>query len=87
LREVRRTKIRRLSVVVDLQDFLAPPIILEDFMKLQGSNPDPERYRVIDLEVLVCPEDSNVVLTSECAKCPRFIRRYRDEIHCVETLT
>ncbi|PCN50400.1 hypothetical protein B6U99_04605 [Candidatus Geothermarchaeota archaeon ex4572_27] len=81
--EVRRVPLRRLSVVIDLQDLLSPPMPLDDYVKTYGSDPPPDRYRVVDLEVLVCPEDGNAVLASECAKCPRFVRRYRDEVHCV----
>ncbi len=81
--KVRRTRVRRISVVVDLQDFLSPPLTLDDHVKLRGANPDPERYRVVEVEVLACPEDGGVVLVSECAKCPRFVRRYKDEVHCV----
>jgi len=77
-------RVRRLRIVLDLHDLLSPPLLLDDFIKSYGSDPDPERFRVVDLEVLVCPEDGNVVLVTECAKCPRFMKRYQDEIYCLQ---
>jgi len=41
-------KVRRISVV-DLQDFLSPPLTIEDYAKLRGGDLDPERFRVVEL--------------------------------------
>ncbi|OYT53122.1 hypothetical protein B6U66_00030 [Candidatus Bathyarchaeota archaeon ex4484_135] len=79
----RMTPIRRIQVVVDVEDPMVPALPLPDFIKAFGKEPEPPRYRVLTIEVLVCPEDGNVVLASECAECPRFLRRSGDYIICV----
>jgi len=82
LEGVRCTPIRKIKVVVDITDPLTPVLTLEAFMKTFGGKPDPQRYRIVEIEVLSCPEDQSVVLPSECAECPRFIKRVRDSIYC-----
>ena len=79
----RMTPIRRIQIVVDVEDPMVPALPLPDFTKAFGKEPEPPRYRVLTIEVLVCPEDGNVVLASECAGCPRFLRRSGDYIICV----
>ncbi len=79
----RMTPIRRISVVVDVEDPMTPAMTLEEFTRLFGEEPKPPRYRILTIEVLVCPEDDSVVLVSECAECPRFIRRSGDFIICL----
>jgi len=79
----RMTPIRRIEVVVDVEDPMTPALPLRDFIRAFGKEPEPPRYRILTIEVLVCPEDGNVVLVSECAECPRFLRRSEDHIICV----
>jgi len=78
----RMVPIRRLEVVVDVKDPMTPALLLKEFVRVFGKEPEPPRHRVLSIEVLVCPEDGNVVLASECADCPRFLRRSGDHIIC-----
>jgi len=82
LEATRMTPIRRISVVLDVEDPMTPALTLREFTRLFGKEPEPPRYRVLTIEVLRCPEDDDVVLVSECAECPRFIRRSGDFIIC-----
>jgi len=75
--------IRKIEVVVDVEDPMTPALPLEEFRRLMGKEPEPPRYRLVAIEVLACPEDNNVVLVAECAECPRFIRRSGDYIVCL----
>lgn len=70
-----RVPIRSIQVVLDLEDPLAPELTVEDFVKTYGAGPTSPRYRILNLEVLTCPEDQQPILTSECGHCPRFVRR------------
>jgi hypothetical protein len=70
-----RVPIRSIQVVVDLEDPLAPELTVEDFVKTYGIGPTSARYRILNLEVLTCPEDQQPILASECGRCPRFVRR------------
>jgi hypothetical protein len=74
-----RAQIRRIDIVVDVEDPLAPELTLPDFVALHGRKPDAPNYRILRFEVLTCPDDNQPILASECAKNPRFIRR-TDEI-------
>lgn len=78
-RSIVRAPIRRIDVVVDIEDPLAPELGLSEFTALHGRKPDGSKYRILRLEVLTCPDDNQPILVSECAKNPRFIRR-TDEI-------
>ncbi len=82
---IREVPIRKLKIVIDLENPLNPALTYEDFREKYGEEPKPPRYKVLNLELLVCPEDQSVVLASECSKCPRFIRRRNDNIYCKET--
>ena len=79
----RMTPIRRIRVVVDVEDPMTPALTLKEFTRVFGEEPKPPRYRVLTIEVLRCPEDDDVVLVSECAECPRFLRRSGDYIVCL----
>ena len=70
-----RVPIRTIQVVVDLEDPLAPELTVEDFIETYGAEPIFPTYRIINVEVLTCPEDQQPILASECGHCPRFIRR------------
>jgi hypothetical protein len=70
-----RVPIRSIRVIVDLEDPLAPELTVEDFIKAYGVSPTSPRYRVLNVEVLTCPEDQQPILASECGHCTRFVRR------------
>lgn len=70
-----RVPIRSIQVVVDMEDPLAPELTLEDFVETHRTTPTPPKYRMVNLEVLTCPEDQQPILASECGHCTRFVRR------------
>ncbi len=82
---VRKVKIWKIPVVVDVENPLSPALTLDEFKRIYGKNPEKEAHRIISIEVLVCPEDSSIILPTQCSACPRFIRRVREEILCKET--
>jgi len=71
-----RVPIRSIQMVVDLEDPLAPELTLEDFVEAHGTGPTAPRHRILNVEVLTCPEDQQPILASECGHCPRFVRRF-----------
>lgn len=73
-----RASIRRINVVIDLEDILAPELSLPDFVAINGKKPEGSRYRIVQLEVVTCPDDNQPILVSECARNPRFLRRAGD---------
>jgi len=75
-------QVRRISVVVDLEDKFTPAMSVEDFIKEFGFTPEPPRYKVISVEVLTCAQDGQPVLVGECGRCPKFIRRTGERIYC-----
>ena len=70
-----RVPIRSIQVVVDLEDPLAPELTLDDFVKAYDVRPASPRYRILNVEILTCPEDQQPILASECGHCTRFVRR------------
>lgn len=78
---VIKVPIRRIPVVVDTKDPLAPELALDDFRKLFGQDPQPDRYKVISIEVITSPDDQQPMLVSECGKYSRFLRREADQIY------
>lgn len=78
---VLRIPIRRIPVVVDVHDPLAPQLSLADFRSLHGKNPDQAQYRIVDIEVITSPDDQQPMLVSECARYSRFLRREGDNIY------
>lgn len=78
--------IRKIRMVIDLEDPLKPEIPLEEFMKLHSGDPSPPRYRVTTIEVVTCSEDLQPVLASECGTCPKFVRRFGDKIYCKKAM-
>jgi hypothetical protein len=78
---VVRIPIRRIAVVVDVHDPLASELSLDDFRALFGKDPDPDRYRVVSIEVITSPDDLQPMLVTECARYSRFIRRESDSIY------
>ena len=82
INNISNTTIRKIKVVVDLEDPFSPELPLEDFVKIRNMKPKPPRYRIVNIEVVTCPEDHQPVLVTECGRCPKFIRRFQDEIVC-----
>ena len=70
-----RVPIRSIQVVVDLEDPRAPELSLDDFVKAYDVRPASPRYRILNVEILTCPEDQQPILASECGHCTRFVRR------------
>jgi hypothetical protein len=83
---VIRAPIRRIKVVIDTQDTLAPEMTFEDFHHMFGRDPDEPRYRVINLEVITSPDDHQPMLVSECGRYGRFLRREADNIYFRKTI-
>jgi hypothetical protein len=77
---VIRVPIRRIPVVVDIEDSLTPELSLDDFRALFGRDPEMDRYKIITIEVITSPDDQQPMLVSECARYARFIRRESDNI-------
>jgi hypothetical protein len=81
-----RTPIRRIPVVIDIQDALAPEMSIEDFRHMFGRDPDQSRYRIISLEVITSPDDQQPMLVSECGRYARFVRREADNVYFRKTI-
>ena len=84
---VIRVPIRRIAIVIDTKDPLAPELSLEYFRALVGKDPNPDRYRLINVEVITSPDDQQPMLVSECARYSRFLRRESDSIYFRKELT
>lgn len=78
---VIRVPIRRMLIVIDTRDPLAPELSLTDFRSLFGNDPDGDRYRIITVEVITSPDDQQPMLVSECARYSRFLRRESDSVY------
>lgn len=78
---VVKVPIRRIPIVIDTRDPLAPELSLDDFRKLFGQDPQPDRYKVVSIEVITSPDDQQPMLVSECGKYSRFLRREADNIY------
>jgi len=78
---VIRVPIRRIPIVIDTKDPLASELSLEDFRALFGKDPDQDRFRLINIEVITSPDDQQPMLVSECARYSRFLRRESDSIY------
>jgi len=76
-----RIPIRRISLVINSKDPLSPELTLDDFRKLFGKDPDPEEYRIVNIEVITSPDDQQPMLVTECARYSRFIRRENENIY------
>ena len=83
---VIRTPIRRITVVIDTQDPLAPELTIEDYRRLFGRNPEEGRYRLINIEVITSPDDQQPMLVSECGRYARFMRREGDNVYFRKTI-
>jgi len=78
---VIKVPIRRITVVVDMQDQLAPEMTIDDFRHTFGQDPDPLRYRLINIEVITSPDDQQPMLVSECGRYGRFVRRESGDVY------
>lgn len=78
---VIRVPIRRIPVVIDTQDALAPELALDDFRHLFDKDPDQNRYRVVNIEVITSPDDQQPMLVTECGRYARFLRREADYVY------
>jgi hypothetical protein len=78
---VVKVPIRRIPIVIDTRDPLAPELVLDDFRKLFGRDPEEDRYKVVSIEVITSPDDQQPMLVSECGKYSRFLRREADNIY------
>lgn len=82
LEDVLTSEIRTIRLVVDLEDIYNPEVLLEDYVRENGREPEPPRYRIVTLEVLTCPQDGQPVSIGECGRCRRFIRRLGNRVYC-----
>jgi hypothetical protein len=78
---VVKVPIRRIPVVIDIREPLAPELTLEDFRKLFGKDPDQDRFRVWNIELITSPDDQQPMLVSECGRYARFIRRESEHVY------
>jgi hypothetical protein len=78
---VIKVPIRRITVVIDTQDQLAPEMTIDDFRHMFGQDPDPPRYRLVNIEVITSPDDQQPMLVSECGRYGRFVRRESDNVY------
>lgn len=79
--------IRRIRMVIDVEDPLKPELPIEEFLKLYGEDPSPTKYRITTIEIVTCSEDLQPVLVSECGTCPKFVRRLGDKIYCKKPIS
>jgi hypothetical protein len=76
-----RVPIRKIPVVVNTEDTLAPELTLEDFRQLFGRDPDSTAYKIVTIEIITSPDDQQPMLVTECGRYSRFIRREGDNIY------
>lgn len=76
-----RIPIRKIPLVINSKDPLSPELALDDFRRLFGKDPDPEEYRIVNIEVITSPDDQQPMLVTECGRYSRFIRRESDRIY------
>ena len=81
-----RMPIRKIAVVIDTKDTLAPEMSLEDFRRTFGRDPEEPRYRLLNLEVITSPDDQQPMLVSECGRYSRFVRREADSVYFRRTI-
>ncbi len=77
---VIRIPIRKIPLVINSKDPFSPELALDDFRKLFGKDPDPEDYRIVNIEVITSPDDQQPMLVTECGRYSRFVRREGDSI-------
>ncbi len=82
IRKLTERPIRRIKIVMDVEDPLKPELPLEEFIRIHAKDPSPQRNRIATIEVVTCSEDIQPVLVTECGTCSKFIRRFGDIIYC-----
>jgi len=78
---VVKVPIRRITVVIDTQDQLAPEMTIEDFRNTFGQEPDLPRYRLVNIEVITSPDDQQPMLVTECGRYGRFVKRESGNVY------
>jgi len=78
---VVKVPIRRITVVIDTQDQLSPEMTIEDFRNTFGQEPDPSRYRLVNIEVITSPDDQQPMLVTECGRYGRFVKRESGNVY------
>lgn len=78
---ILRIPIRKIPIVINTKDPLSPELALDHFRQLFGKDPDPEEYRIVNIEVITSPDDQQPMLVTECGRYSRFIRREGDNIY------
>jgi hypothetical protein len=78
---VVRIPIRKIPLVIDMKDPLSPELALDDFRELFGKDPDPNEYRIVNVELITSPDDQQPMLVTECGRYSRFIRREKESIY------
>jgi len=81
-----RIPIRKIPLVINSKDPLSPELALDDFRRLFGKDPDPEEYRIVNIEVITSPDDQQPMLVTECGRYSRFVRRERDIIYFTRSI-
>ena len=82
VKKITERSIRKIKMVIDVEDPLKPELPLEEFKKIHRLNPNHPKYRIVTIEVLTCTEDLQPVLVSECGCCPKFFKRFDNIIFC-----
>jgi hypothetical protein len=80
-----KVPIRRVSIVIDVEDPLTPVMTLEEFKRISKKESDSRRYRVVAVEMFTCPDDQQPMLVTECKGYRRFIRRNAEFVYLWET--
>ncbi len=83
---IARIPIRKIPIVIDVEDPLVPEVTLDDFKVLFRREPDQSRHRIITLEVITSPDDQQPMLVSECGRYSRFLRREGDNVYFKRSL-
>jgi len=78
---ILRIPIRKITLVINSKDPFSPELALDDFRKVFGKDPDPDEYRIVNIEVITSPDDQQPMLVTECGRYSSFIRREGDNIY------
>lgn len=87
IKRLTEKPIRRIKMIIDLENPLNPELLIDDFIKIHGQYPDSPRYRITTIEVVTCSEDLQPVLISECGSCPKFVKRFGDRVFCKKPMS
>jgi hypothetical protein len=87
IKKLSEKSIRKIKMVIDLEDSLNLELPLDEFIKIIGQDLTSPRYRIVAIEVVTCSEDQQPVLVSECGSCPKFVKRFSDKIFCKKEMS